>query len=160
MGCEDTTRFKFGHGTDEAHRRDQALFGQLLDNHWKLNRKTAFLPNGIRVTTRTTDPDLVSVLQEHVEGMERRFAGGRAIRSWDPLFAALFEFRDQIHMHYEKLSDGVLAELTSDDPEIVELIRAHDETLHNFIRAGRNISGDPAPVPDWVLEHYGEKPAT
>lgn len=156
MACEDKHQYKFGHGTDEAHKRDQALFSQLLENHWKLNRKTAFLPNGIRVVTRSTDPGLVKVLQQHVEGMEKRFASGRAIRSWDPLFAALFEFRDQIRMRYENEPDGVVAELTSDDPKIVELIRAHDETLHNFIRAGYNISGEPSPAPEWVRAHYGE----
>lgn len=156
MACEDKHAYKFGHGTDEQHKRDQALFKQLLENHTKLNRKTAFLKDGIRVTTRSTDPDLVNILHQHVEGMEKRFASGRAIRSWDPLFAALFEFRDQINMQYEMLPDGVLTEMTSDDPKIVELIRKHDETLHNFVRAGYNISGEPSPVPDWVKAHYSE----
>jgi len=156
MACEDKHAYKFGHGSDEQHKQDQALFKQLLENHSRLNRKTAFLPNGIRVTTRSTDPQLVSVLQQHVEGMEKRFASGRAIRSWDPLFAALFEFRDSISMHYENLPDGVLSEMTSDDPKIVELIKAHDETLHNFIRAGYGISGEPSPAPEWVRAHYDE----
>ncbi len=156
MACEDKHQYKFGHGTDEQHLKDQALFKQLLENHWKLNRKTAFLPNGIRSVTRSTDDHLVKVLQEHVAGMKTRFESGRAIRSWDPLFAALFEFRDQINFHYENEPDGVVAELTSDDPKIIELIIAHDETLHNFIRAGYNTSGERSPVPEWVLEHYSE----
>ncbi|HID00780.1 MAG TPA: hypothetical protein EYP05_05540 [Piscirickettsiaceae bacterium] len=156
MACNDKHQYKFGHGSDAAHRQDQALFQQLLENHWKLNRKTAILPNGIRAITRSTDAALVKVLQEHVAGMKARFEGGRAIRSWDPLFAALFEFRHQIQFHYENEPDGVIAELTSEDAKIVELIIAHDETLHHFIRAGYNISGEPAPAPQWVLEHYNE----
>jgi len=154
MACQDKQQYKFGHGTDAQHKKDQALFKKLLENHWKLHRKTAFLPNGVRAITRSADPELVKTLHAHVAGMEKRFAGGRAIRSWDPLFAALFEFKDQISFYYENEPDGVIAELTADDPKIIELIKAHDETLHHFIRAGYRISGEPSPAPQWVKEHY------
>ncbi|WP_407276164.1 hypothetical protein [Halothiobacillus sp. DCM-1] len=147
--------YRHGRGTDEAHRRDQALFSQLLERHTALRRVTEPLPNGIRVQTLSDDPQLAEVLWQHVEGMDARFAGGRAIRSWDPLFSALFEFRAQIRMDYRQVPGGVEAVLTAEDPKLVELIHAHDETLHAFVEKGFEASKHPSPVPDWVLAHYG-----
>ena len=146
--------YQRGRGSDESHRRDQALFKQLLADHKQLRRETVLLPNGIRVKTTSDNPELVRVLQEHVEGMKLRFGNGRAIRSWDPLFIALFEYRDQITMIYRNLDNGVESELTAEDPKLIELIHAHDLTLHQFVERGFDASRQQSPAPDWVLEAY------
>jgi hypothetical protein len=139
-----------GRGTDEAHRQDQALFAELLTHHQQLKRETQTLPNGIIARTVSDNPALAKVLQQHVIGMEKRFASGRAIRSWDPLFAALFEYRDQIKMTYRMIENGVEAELTAEDPKMIELIHCHDQTLQNFVDQGYEISGNESPKPDWL----------
>lgn len=144
--------YKFGHGSDDDHKQDQALFASLLENHQALKRKTTLLENGIIARTTSDNPDMIEILQKHVSGMEKRFAAGRAIRSWDPLFAALFEFRHQITMHYTCIENGVEATLTSDDPKLVELIHCHDQTLHQFVDYGYEKSGNESPKPKW-LEH-------
>jgi hypothetical protein len=150
--------YRQGRGTDAAHLHDQALFARLLEQHAALRRVTISLPNGIRVQTLSDDPALASVLWQHVEGMHARFAGGRAIRSWDPLFSALFEFRDQVEMRYHQIPGGVEAVLTAADPKLVALIHAHDETLHAFVDRGFEASQHASPVPDWVRVHYGLPP--
>lgn len=142
--------YRHGHGTDEQHKKDQALFAELLEKHHLLDRKTKKLPNGIIAYTTSTHPHLTEIIQKHVESMEVRFAADRAIRSWDPLFAALFEYKDQINMVYENTEDGVKATLTSEDPKLVALIHCHDQTLHNFVNEGYNISGQESPKPDWL----------
>lgn len=142
--------YRHGHGSDESHKRDQALFAELLEQHKRLKRETEKLPNGILARTTSEDPRLAQVLIDHVEGMEKRFASGRAIRSWDPLFAALFEFREQIQMVYRAIENGVEAHITSDDPKLVELIHSHDETLHQFVDYGYEKSGQQSPKPDWL----------
>jgi hypothetical protein len=142
--------YKFGRGTDEAHKRDQALFAELLEQHTSLKRETEKLPNGIIARTTSDDPHLAQVLRDHVDGMEKRFAAGRAIRSWDPLFAALFEFREQINMQYRAIENGVEAVLTAEDPKLVELIHCHDQTLHQFVDYGYEKSGNESPKPDWL----------
>jgi len=142
--------YKHGHGSDEQHKQDQALFGQLMEEHAKLKRVTETIENGICSRTTTEVPELVKVLQEHVAGMEKRFGMGRAIRSWDPLFAALFEYKDQINMEYHNIENGVEATLTSDDPKIIELILCHDETLHGFVNEGFQAGKRESPKPDWV----------
>jgi hypothetical protein len=143
-------KYRHGRGSDEAHKRDQALFAELLQCHSQLKRETQRLENGIIARTTSDDPRLAKILQDHVIGMEQRFANGRAIRSWDPLFAALFEFREQIEMHYRAIENGVEATLTAQDPRLIELIHCHDLTLHQFVDYGYEKSGDMSPKPDWL----------
>lgn len=144
--------YKHGHGSDQAHKQDQALFAALLDAHQQLKRETEKLPNGILARTTSENPQLAQILQAHVVGMETRFAAGRAIRSWDPLFAALFEFREQINMEYRAIENGVEARLTAEDPKLIELIHCHDQTLHQFVDYGYQKSGNPSPKPDWLQD--------
>jgi len=147
---ETLRQYRHGHGSDAEHKADQALFSQLLEHHTQLKRETEKLPNGIISRTTSENAELAKVLIEHVAGMERRFAKGRAIRSWDPLFAALFEHRNEIKMEYHPIENGVEAKLTAEDPKIVELIYAHDTTLHNFVNEGFEASKQQSPKPDWV----------
>lgn len=142
--------YRHGHGSDEQHKKDQALFAELLENHQQLTRVTEKTSNGIVACTTSEDPHLAGILQKHVESMETRFGHGRAIRSWDPLFAALFEYRDRIVMTYETIDKGVKATLSSDDPKLIELIHCHDETLHKFVNEGYRTSGEESPKPDWL----------
>lgn len=143
-------QYRHGHGSDAQHLADQALFGKLMAFHDQLERTTEVIPNGIRSRTTSANPDLAKTLQDHVVSMEKRFAGGRAIRSWDPLFAALFEYKDQIDMQYYNIKNGVEAVLTSDDPKVVELIQCHDQTLHNFVERGGEAGREQSPKPDWL----------
>lgn len=144
--------YKHGHGSDAQHKADQALFSHLLEQHHQLHRTTELLPNGIRSITTADTAELATVLQQHVAGMEKRFGMGRAIRSWDPLFAALFEYRDQIEMEYRNVDMGVEAILTADNPKLVALIQCHDQTLHQFVDYGYQHSGDESPMPDWLAK--------
>jgi 1,4-alpha-glucan branching enzyme len=143
-------RYKHGHGSDEQHKQDQALFSELLEKHQQIQRQTQRIENGIRATTTARNAALGKVLQEHVIGMEKRFGMGRAIRSWDPLFAALFEYKEQIQMQYKLIENGVEATLTSEDPKMVELIHAHDLTLHGFVDQGFEAGGRESPKPSWL----------
>ncbi|GAB6035064.1 hypothetical protein [Galenea microaerophila] len=147
---ENHRAYRHGRGSDAEHKADQALFHKLLERHTELKRETEKLPNGITVRTTSDNPELVKVLIEHVEGMKRRFGKGRAVRSWDPLFAALFEYRDQIKMEYHPIENGVEAKLTAEDPKLVELIYAHDKTLHGFVNEGFEAGRRESPVPDWL----------
>lgn len=125
-------------GSDAQHKADEALYHELLQRHGELERETQRTENGIETVTRVIsgDPKLVQMLQSHAVGMKKRFDGGRAVRSWDPLFVELFDNRDAIKLHWEMLEDGIKVILSSDDPSIRDLILRHDETLHAFVRHG------------------------
>ncbi|HQT42520.1 MAG TPA: hypothetical protein PLD79_00910 [Halothiobacillus sp.] len=152
---ESAHYYQRGRGSDASHRRDQALFQQLLAEHRALKRVSELLPNGIRVQTTSENPELAKVIQTHVEGMKIRFAHDRSIRSWDPLFIALFDYRHDIQMVYHNIPTGVEVVLTADEPKVIELIHAHNKTLHQFIDYGLEASQNPSPAPDWAKAEYG-----
>ncbi|MFZ5466188.1 MAG: hypothetical protein ACOZAI_02900 [Pseudomonadota bacterium] len=123
-------------GSDAEHQAHQADIKALFAGHKSLRRVTERLPNGIRACTASDDRNLAMILRRHAADMKARFAKSRAIRSWDPLFAELFEQRDNIRVELVEREDGVCAELTCDNPALLPLIHAHDAALHRFIREG------------------------
>jgi len=143
-------KYRHGHGTDEQHRQDQALFKELLEHHAELKRETQRLANGICSRTTSENPQLAKIIQQHTVGMEKRFGMNRAIRSWDPLFAALFEYKDELNFEYKMIPAGVEATLTASDPKLIELIHAHDETIHGFVNEGFEAGGRESPKPHWL----------
>jgi len=147
---EKPLEYKLGRGSDEQHLKDQALFKELLKEHNSLKRDTINIENGIISTTTAKNPELTRILQEHVTGMKNRFDSGRAIRSWDPLFVALFEYKDEITMVYRNVENGIEATLTTDNPKLVELIQCHDQTLHGFVNEGFEAGGRESPKPQWL----------
>ncbi|WP_345984360.1 hypothetical protein WCX49_06900 [Sulfurimonas sp. HSL-1656] len=134
-------------GSDAAHQADEALYHELLVRHGELERTTQKTAAGIETVTRVTSGDtkLVSVLHEHVVGMKKRYDGGRAVRSWDPLFVELFDNRDAMTLAWEMLADGIKVTLTSDDPAVVDIIHRHDETLQMFVQYGLQASRHESP---------------
>lgn len=137
MSASKEKIYRYGRGgSDPEHQRHQADIQALFAGHSRLRRMTERLPNGIRACTASDDPTLALILRRHAADMKARFAKGRAIRSWDPLFAALFEQREKIRVALFEREDGICAELTCDDPTLVPLILAHDATLHRFIQEG------------------------
>jgi len=140
--------YKHGRGGNDAeHQAHQADIAALLDGHAALKRVTEHLPNGIRTCTTSKNPQLAAILVRHAQDMKARFAKGRAIRSWDPLFAMLFEQRDTIHVELIAREDGLCAELTCTDPALIPLIHAHDEALMQFVAQGRTAASKESPVP-------------
>ncbi len=140
--------FKRGRGgSDAEHLADEVLYHELLVRHDEIERLTQKIEDGIEVVTRITsgDPGLVKILQEHVLGIKKRFDGGRAIRSWDPLFIELFDNRKEMNMTWEMLEDGIRTTLTSSTPEVRELIYLHDETLQAFVQHGLKASRHESP---------------
>ncbi|HET20273.1 MAG TPA: hypothetical protein ENO16_06660 [Chromatiales bacterium] len=133
-------------GSDAEHQAHQADIQALFDGHESLRRVSERLPNGIRTCTTSDDPGLAMILRRHAQDMKARFARGRAIRSWDPLFAMLYEQREKIRVEFTVREDGICAELTSDNPALLSLIHAHDAALHRFIAEGNASAEKPSPA--------------
>jgi hypothetical protein len=78
----------------------------------------------------------VAQLRDHVQAMYARLKDGRPINARDPLFAALFENADKIHVKTEDTEKGITVTETSDDPKVVDLVRRHAEVVNRFIANG------------------------
>ena len=63
------------HSPDMAqrHKRDQAVFHELLRRHDAIRREVENIENGIRAVTESDDPEIAGILRAHMEEMERRW---------------------------------------------------------------------------------------
>lgn len=102
----------------------------------QIHRTVTQIQGGVRATTEADDPAVAAQLREHVQSMYARLKDGRPINARDPLFAALFENADKIHVKIENTPKGLTVTETSDDPAVVALIRRHAEVVGLFIENG------------------------
>ncbi|MEC3860809.1 hypothetical protein VK792_05895 [Mesobacterium sp. TK19101] len=130
------------------HQRDQSVFHELLRRHADIRREVTEVPNGIRAHTWTDAPDLVPLLHNHAQEMHRRVKEKFGLRFWDPAFAELFAQADKVQMTVNLTENGVEVLETSDDPNVVKLIRAHGATVSAFVREGGRAASQESPLPD------------
>ena len=74
-----------GMGRGMSGDEHDAIF-DLLSGHSAIARTVKEIPDGVRTTTTTTEPELVGTLRTHVRQMVRRLERGRPVRMWDPVF--------------------------------------------------------------------------
>ncbi|RUL86284.1 hypothetical protein [Tautonia sociabilis] len=124
----------------------------LLSAHETIERTVEEIPGGVLTRTVTSDPALVDVLREHVRQMSARLDRGRPVRMWDPVFRDVFAHADAITMAWEEIEGGIAVSETSDDPEVVPLIRAHAKTVNAFVAGGFEEARPP-----WAGRGMGER---
>lgn len=120
----------------------------LLADHEAITRRVEDIPGGVETWTESDDPEVAARIREHVRQMKARLESGQPMRRWDPLFAALFENAAAISMEIEDTERGVRVVETSDDPEVVVLIRQHaHRAVSEFVEGGMERAHEPTPLP-------------
>lgn len=115
---------------------DMQIWHSLLRDHTKIRRVVKHLPNGVDATTESDDPEVASRIIEHGRAMQERVATGAPVRMWDPVFADLFAKHEAIHLEVTTTASSVRIIETSEDPEVVALLRSHAMGVSEFIRGG------------------------
>jgi hypothetical protein len=115
----------------------------LLDAHRSIARTIEEIPGGVKTRTVTSDPAAVGHLRAHVRQMGRRLELGMMVRPWDPVFRAVFEHADEISMTWEDIGGGIEVIETSENPEVVPLIRAHARKVDRFVAGGHEAARPP-----------------
>ena len=116
---------------------------QLFAAPEKLIRKVDLHAKGYTAETTTTDPELVTVLQTHVEQMSGRLAGGRPVRRWDPAFEEFFSHYTDMEHTFTKLDHGIRAEVTSSTPEAIIAAHNHARIILDFSSQGESQMHQP-----------------
>lgn len=110
-----------------ATPEESAELAVMFRNFETITREVENLPNGIRTTTRSSDPDVMAALVSHVVGMIDRV--GRKddpqIIIQSPTLDIFFEHGGKINSDIEVTEDGIFVVQTSDDPEIVQAMHTH-----------------------------------
>lgn len=136
---------RMGQGRGTHHDTIHAL----LADHEAIERRVVDRPDGVETWTESDDPAVAARIREHVRQMKDRLASGQPMRRWDPLFAAIFEHADAISMETEDTPRGVRVVETSDDPEVVALIRQHaHRAVSEFVERGMDRAHEPTPLPE------------
>ncbi len=115
----------------------------LLTNHRTIQRSVEEIPGGVRTRTTTAQPELVETLRSHVRQMSRRIETGSPVRLWDPVFRGIFAHADEISLTWENIDGGIVVTETSDNPEVVSLIRAHARKVNTFVAQGHQAARPP-----------------
>ena len=132
-----------------AGRGDMDTIHSLLADHEAIERRVEDLPDGVETWTESDDPEVAERLRQHVRDMYARLEDGRPMRRWDPLFEAIFARADAIEMTIEDTPRGVRVVETSDDPEVVALIRQHaHRAVSEFVERGMDRAHEPTPLPE------------
>jgi hypothetical protein len=127
-----------GNSEDGQFSADHDTLHFLLSNRDGIRRTVTNTPDGVETVTESDDPDVVARIREHVAAMHRRLLDGDPIHMRDPLFAAIFERADEIHMEMGPTPNGIQVRETSSDPEVVALIQRHAEVISLFLENGHD----------------------
>lgn len=121
----------------------------LLTSHEKIERRVEDIRNGVRTTTTSDDPAIAQLIRTHVRQMKARYERDQPIRLMDPLFRELFRNRDKASLRYEDIPGGIRVTHTSNDPQVVLLIRQHARHfVSEAAQQGMSRAMRPTPLPE------------
>jgi uncharacterized protein len=123
-------------GPGGGHGTDMMGIHSLFASRDQIRRTVTPIQGGGRATTESDNPAVVTQLREHVQSMYARLKEKRPINARDPLFAALFENADKIHVKMEDTPKGITVTETSANPAVVRLVRRHADVVSLFLENG------------------------
>jgi len=137
-----------GGGMMGASTAEMRVIRELLGNPGRIERTVRDVPGGVLAITTSDDPRVAQLLRSHVRQMRASYERDEPIRTMDPLFRELFLNRERINLQVEDILGGVRVLHTSDDPQVVALIRQH---AHHFVseaaEQGMARAMRPTPLP-------------
>jgi hypothetical protein len=109
----------------------------LFRHHNEIRRQMTVLPDGIRATTESDNPDVAALIQEHVTSMYERIDQDRPFgypmsRTVPALFRNTGGYRRQLQL----TSKGVMVTETAESADMVRLIHAHAQEITGFVDEG------------------------
>lgn len=121
-----------------ATPEESAEIAMLFRNFRSLGREVETLPNGIRTTTRSSDPAVMEALVSHVVGMIARVEArdDPQIFIQSPTLDIFFARGDRIATEIEITEAGIVVVQTSDDPELVAAMQTHAAEVTDMAERG------------------------
>ncbi len=129
--------------------QDMPTIHGLLSQHDKIKRSVKDIPSGVESVTTSDDPQVATMIREHVREMKSRIEQGRPIHQMDPLFREIFRNHDHIHMQIADIPGGVRVTETADTANVVPLVRQHARrAVSEFVAQGMPRMMQPTPLPE------------
>jgi hypothetical protein len=115
---------------------DMRRYAEMFHRHSEIIRTVEEIPGGVRTTTQSNSPDLATQLRAHVSSMYSQLDQGSEVMCMSDSLPTLFRHANGYRRQLTFTPTGVIAEETSDDPALVEVIRAHAQEVTGFVRDG------------------------
>jgi len=119
-----------------ATRADMSTYVEMFNRHQEIRRVVQEIPGGIRTTTESESPDLVSQLKSHVSAMYTHLNQGAEVTCMSQSLPTLFRHAGDYHRQLTFTAKGVVAEETASDPGITLAIRSHAREVTGFVTEG------------------------
>lgn len=136
--------------------RDKGVYHALLEFRDQIHRQVFETSNGIEAVSTADDPEVVQLLHAHMTSMDKRMRRGDGLRTWDPLFAALFDQAGRIDTQFELTPCGLRVRTSGRDPDTVALIKAHSQVIGCFLLSGQAAFARPYAVPGTAVSPSAE----
>lgn len=136
-----------GPGMGGVSNADMSRYMNMFMRHGELRRSVEDIPGGIRTTTESDAPDLIAELQAHVSSMYSHLDQAAEVTCMSSSLPTLFRRAPDYHRQITFTANGVVAEETSNDPQLTDAIRAHAREVTGFVADGmpammRDMMGD------------------
>ncbi|OBH14026.1 hypothetical protein [Mycobacterium sp. E1747] len=119
-----------------AGHMDMSRYMDMFMRHSEINRVVEDIPGGVRTTTESTSPDLTAQLQAHVSSMYAHLDQGSEVSCMSQTLPTLFRRAGGYRRRLTFTPNGVIAEETTDDPALADVIRAHAREVTGFVDQG------------------------
>jgi len=151
-----------GAGKDQASvhtvSTDMVPIMALLLNHGSIRFTIEKIPRGARTITTSKDAEIVRAIRLHAREMKIRVQQGNNIRPNDPIFIEIFRRHKEISDMITDIPGGVSEDETSQNSQVVILIRAHAQVVAGFVRQGLEATHKNTPLPKGYHPNAGAAP--
>lgn len=129
---------------ENAPPAESAELAVLFRNLETITREVENLPNGIRIVTRSSDPEVMDTLVNHAVGMIDRVGGkdDPKIIIQSPTLDVMFLHGDEILSDVETPDEGLVAVQTLDNPEPVKALQVHAAEVTDMADRGMAVVHD------------------
>jgi hypothetical protein len=120
------------------HSSDTQMIHRLFGDHEQIHRTVEEIPDGIRAVTESDNPEVAALIQSHVSQMYDRISRQQSIpmigmsSTLPTLLQAAHQYQRQLHT----TAKGIEVIETSNDPEMVAVIRRQAQEVTQFAEQG------------------------
>ena len=111
---------------------------ELMIRHEQITRTVTNLPDGIRATTESDDPEVAKLIKKHVAEMNQRVREGNdpGLPIESDALRTIFRNKDKISTRVETTERGTVVTQTSEDAETVAALQVHAAEVSDLARDG------------------------
>lgn len=115
---------------------DMQVVRQLFAYHDQIRRSVEEIPGGVQTLTESDNPEIATLIQQHVASMHQRLEDGRWFAMMSRTLPILFRNADRYQRQSQITPEGIAVTKTSDDAELANVLSEHAQEVTQFVQSG------------------------